>query len=187
MDDTPTVTDDTKVTETGEVTRADLDRDHPGRVREARAGSISLNEGGITTATAETIDIHYGGIVGATASDIAVADGGIVLAQGETVSLDRGVLGAGMGGELRVVQSAANLVGARDAIVDQSLVMSLTGAQRDDPAAERHRRADRRPGRGKRSPYPRLARRTGVRRRLRDHLRASAGVKARSPRALPPY
>ncbi len=128
MDDTTTVTDDTKVTETGEVTRADRIEITQGGIREARAGSISLNEGGITTATAETIDIHYGGIVRATASDIAVADGGIVLAQGETVSLDRGVLGAGMGGELRVVQSAANLVGARDAIVDQSLVMSVIGA-----------------------------------------------------------
>ena len=61
-------------------------------------------------------------------SAIAVDTGGIVLAQGETVSLDRGVLGAAMGGEVRVVQSAANLVGARDTIVDQSLVMSVIGA-----------------------------------------------------------
>ena len=44
------------------------------------------------------------------------------------MSLDRGVLGAAMGGEVRVVQSAANLVGARDTIVDQSLVMSVIGA-----------------------------------------------------------
>lgn len=136
MDDTPSVTaaangptDPNEPTgEREDITRADRIEISQGGIRDARAGSISLTEGGITTATAEAIDIHQGGIVHATASDIAVDTGGIVLAQGETISLDRGVLGAAIGGELRVVQSAANLVGARDAIVDQSLVMTMVGA-----------------------------------------------------------
>jgi hypothetical protein len=48
-----------------------------------------------------------------------------VLAQGDTVSLDRGFAVGTLGGETRVVQSAANIVGGRDTIIDQSLVMSV--------------------------------------------------------------
>jgi hypothetical protein len=96
-----------------------------GGIHDARAGSITISEGGITNATADAIDVHQGGIVRADATDIAVTNGGIVLAQGDTVSLDRGLALGTVGGETRVVQSAANIVGARDATVDQSLVMSM--------------------------------------------------------------
>ncbi|HEY7700669.1 MAG TPA: hypothetical protein VIB02_00035, partial [Candidatus Limnocylindrales bacterium] len=41
----------------------------------------------------------------------------------------RGVMGAALGGETRLVQSMANLVGSRDAIVDQSLVMTVVGGK----------------------------------------------------------
>ena len=111
--------------ETTEPTRSDrIDITRDG-LHEVHAGSITLSEGGITTATADAIDIQQGGIVRATATDIAVTNGGIVLAQGDSVSLDRGFAVGAVGGETRVVQSAANIVGGRDAMIDQSLVMSL--------------------------------------------------------------
>ena len=50
------------------------------------------------------------------------------MAQGETVSLDRGLMGAALGGETRIVQSAANTVIGRDTTVDQSLVGAVLAA-----------------------------------------------------------
>jgi hypothetical protein len=109
MDSTTATTGDNEQ-ETSEPTRSDR---------------IDITQGGITTATADAIDVQQGGIVRATATDIAVTNGGIVLAQGDSVSLDRGFAVGTVGGETRVVQSAANIVGGRDAMIDQSLVMSL--------------------------------------------------------------
>ena len=47
----------------------------------------------------------------------------------DTVSLDRGFLGVALGRESRVIQSLANLVGASEATVDQSLVGSVVGGR----------------------------------------------------------
>src|SRR5689334_3503955 len=91
----------------------------------ARVADVTISEGGIATAIADAIDIEQGGIVHATATDIAVTNGGIVLAQGAPVSLDRGLSVGAIGTDTRLVQSAANVVGGRDATIDQSLVMSL--------------------------------------------------------------
>ena len=111
--------------ETTERTRTERLDITQGGLRDVHAGSITLSEGGITTATADAIDIQQGGIVRATATDIAVTNGGIVLAQGDSVSLDRGFAVGMIGAETRVVQSAANFVGGRDAMIDQSLVMNV--------------------------------------------------------------
>jgi hypothetical protein len=118
-------TTDTASTASVEPTGSERIDISEGGIHDARAGSITISEGGITNATADAIDVHQGGIVRADATDIAVTNGGIVLAQGDTVSLDRGLALGTVGGETRVVQSAANIVGARDATVDQSLVMSM--------------------------------------------------------------
>ncbi len=124
MDDSTVATGEI---ETPEITRAERIELSQGGIRDAEAGSISITQGGISTATAEAIDIQQGGIGRAMASDIAVSDGGIGLARGTTVSVDRGFIGASLGGETRVVQSMANLVGSQDTIVDQSLVVGLFG------------------------------------------------------------
>jgi hypothetical protein len=124
MEPTPPTTD---AAQTGPEapTRAGRMDISEGGIHDARAGSIAISEGGITNATADAIDVQQGGIVRATATDIAVTNGGIVLARGDTVSLDRGLALGTVGGEMRFVQSAANIVGGRDTTIDQSLVMSV--------------------------------------------------------------
>lgn len=130
MDDTTSGT--TAVSATDDVpgtTRPDRIELTQGGIHDAEAGSISVTQGGISVATAEAIDIRQGGIGRASATDIAVSSGGVGLAQGDTISLDRGFMGAAFGGETRVVQSMAQFVGGNDAIVDQSLVMTMLAAK----------------------------------------------------------
>jgi hypothetical protein len=104
----------------------------PGRVSISQGGAdrvdadeVSITQGGVTTVTARRLDLRQGGIVNAQADDIAVSMGGIVAARGDRVSLEMGGIGMALAGDLRVTQSYARSIVARESHIDQGLVGSL--------------------------------------------------------------